>query len=102
MTGETAKLFDGGAGTAWRKTVGSVLRVEASTRQMTPTVYPLWVQLEEGSVAPRARRKRGITPRRSRAPAVLRPAPMTTGGEPRGGERDRTDAGSRVEHVTGA
>ena len=31
---------------SWEKTVGNVIRVDASTNAVTQTVYPLWVQFE--------------------------------------------------------
>jgi len=43
---DPAKLFDDGAGAEWSKTVRRVLRVDATTKQLTPTIYPLWVQFE--------------------------------------------------------
>jgi hypothetical protein len=44
--GGTMPVIDAKLASAWEKTVGNVIRVDASTTAMSQTVYPLWVQFE--------------------------------------------------------
>lgn len=44
--GGTLPVIEGSLSSAWERTVGNVIRVNASTSAETETVYPLWVQFE--------------------------------------------------------
>ena len=44
--GGTIPIIDAKLTSAWEKTVGNVVHVDASTTAASPTVYPLWIQFE--------------------------------------------------------
>lgn len=46
VVADPMSVIDARLSSAWEKTVGNVIRVNASTTAMTQTVYPLWVQFE--------------------------------------------------------
>jgi hypothetical protein len=46
VVADPTSVIDAKLASSWERTVGNVIRVNASTRALTQTVYPLWVQFE--------------------------------------------------------
>jgi hypothetical protein len=46
LVGDPSHVIDAKLTSSWERTVGNVIKVNASTAAVTKTVYPLWVQFE--------------------------------------------------------